>query len=112
MLPHERWIADRAIRNADAKEGSEKWRLHQNYGTRGVSLEVAGALDVILGFALALIGIILIAASKGDGVLGTVGTVIVFGGVVVILFGLVRLAQCVAAGRRFRNGRAFIRRSS
>lgn len=109
VLPHERWIADRALRNAPTREGSAKWRLHQNYGPKGVALQQAGALDGLIGAAVMFLGVILIGVSEGDGAVGQAGYIMETVGILVALFGLVRLAQGAAAGRKFRDGRAFIR---
>jgi hypothetical protein len=104
LLPHERWFANKAIRNTDAPEGSARWRMWQTYGPQGAPLRLAGAIDLFLGLILGMVGVILITVSEGEGTLGYTGYVIAIAGMAIILFAGVRFGQGTRAGRKFQSG--------
>ncbi len=103
LLPHERWFADYGARRGPAPEGSDRWRMQQNYGPEGMALLGAASLDGTGGGFIGVIGIVTLAAGAP-----TVAAYLIVIGVLIALFGMVRAIQCGRAGRIYRDGRPFI----
>ncbi len=111
LLPHERWLASKAFRRREAPAGSARWRLWQNYGPKGVALMMAMIADTVAAWLLGLLAFVLLGVSDGAGALGDTGYVIGLIAIAATLLGFFRMVQATSAGRKFRNGRAFIRPS-
>lgn len=101
LLPHERWAA-RYVARQSAPQGSMRWRKQQNYGPDGVTLLSASQADLVAGIVAVWIGV-------GLGLLTVIGWYIFGIGMFVLLVGLSRSIQAGRAGRRYRNGRPFMR---
>ena len=105
LLPHERWLADLGARKGAAPQGSDRWRLQQNYGPEGVALLIAASADGFLGGLIGFTGLALLFATGGS----AIGYYLLGIGVLISLAGLARALQCARAGRLYRNGRPFVR---
>jgi hypothetical protein len=100
LLPHEHWAANKAFRNQEAPEGGRIWRMWQDSGPRGIALYMATCVDVLLGFPVGILGVLLVAASEGQGVNGHIGYTIGIVGMAIIFLGLIRSVQFILTVRR------------
>jgi len=106
LLPHERWLADAGARRGPAPQGSDRWRMQQNYGPEGLALVQAGFANLGPGWLIAIAGIVLQFIGAGG---STLADILIGIGLIIMVAGLVRYIQAGRAGRIYRNGRAFIR---
>ncbi len=93
-------------RRGPAREGSDRWRLQQNYGPDGLALLQAGFANLAPGWLITMTGVVWQFFAGGGSALASYLAGI---GVLIMLWGLVRYIQMGRAGRTYRNGRPFIR---
>lgn len=104
LLPHERWLADLGARRGPSPPGSDRWRMHQNYGLEGSALQLAGVADMLPG------ALITVAGSGLQFLTDSIASYYLMAiGAFVILVGFVRLFQASRADRHYRNGRPYLR---
>jgi steroid 5-alpha reductase family enzyme len=112
LLPYERWIIDTTGRNRKTAEGSVRWHLLRQKGPKAVELQLAAAINIVLGFLVAAVGVILLTVSGNKGALDHIGYVMVILGIAIDLFGAARLGQSTRAARKFRNDQESARPNS
>ncbi len=93
LLPYERWLADYGARRGAAPQGSDRWRMQQNYGPEGMALLQVGTATGVLGWLIGMTGMVLLFISAGSSV---IAQYVIGIGAFMILVGLVRIIQ---AGR-------------
>ncbi len=98
LLPHEKLLL-RAFnplraRNHETNEGGQ--RMLQEHGPGGAMVAMAGALDGLIGFALGLVGVVMLAVS----LCGWAYLFLLVGLASALLAGYTRLADHHHAGRR------------
>jgi hypothetical protein len=99
FLPHERWFAGYAVERQRTHSNAFNERMEKNYGPEGIRLYWAAIADVILGWAIGLMGIVILLPSIAVPALWPISVGVIGLGIVVANFGGLRLAQCSRAGR-------------
>jgi hypothetical protein len=110
LLPPERWFASAALERQRTHRTPTILRLEQNYGPEGIALLAAGVLLWLLGVAIAMVGVVVLFVSGGDGLTFRLGNYLLFAAMVVGVPAIVRAIQASYAGRRFRGDRPFVKR--
>ena len=85
-------------------------RLEGNYGPEGMTLLSAAIMWGLAGVLVGFLGIVLLFSSGDHGSLLTAGYALLCVGILLELSSVARAVQAVYSGRRFRNGRPFVRR--
>jgi|HubBroStandDraft_1064217.scaffolds.fasta_scaffold99656_2 hypothetical protein len=78
-----------------------------NYGSDGVRLLLASALDIPLGGVLGILGFILMVILSDLGTPILAGQCVDYAAIFSAVLGVIRILQGVRAGRRHRAGRPF-----
>jgi hypothetical protein len=109
FLPYERWFAGYAVERQRTHPNAFNLRMETNYGSEGIQLYWAAIADLILGWAISVIGVVLILVSIAVPALWPVSLGVPGLGVAVATICPIRLAQGSWAGRIYRDGRPYIR---
>jgi hypothetical protein len=111
FLPHERSTVQRTLARHEAHPNNALvHRLQQNYGPDGVVLFAAGRAGQGFGSAIGVSGGLVLIASRAQGAGAVVGYALLALGIAFAALGFYRYIQAGLAGKRFRNGRQFLRR--
>jgi len=108
-LPHERWFADYAVERQRTHRNAFNMRMDKNYGPEGIQLFWFGLANGILGWAIVVVGIVVMLLSIAAPPLFGISVGVVGVGCALVLIGLLRMAQCSKAGHIYRDGRPYIR---
>ena len=76
--------------------------MEQNYGSRGTALYAAALAFNLCAGIFVCVGVALLLLSDGRAPLSSVGYALMAAGVALVFPAMIRLAQGVRAGRRFR----------
>jgi hypothetical protein len=107
----ERWAAAYIVDRQRTHRTPAIILLEQNYGPAGIRLMAAALLTGLAGAIIACTGIVVLLASNDHGALVGVGYGLLGLAIVMEAPSIVRAAQGVRAGRRFRGPRPFVKRA-
>lgn len=110
LLPPERWFAEFILKRQRTHRTPAILRLEENYGPDGIALMAAALTSGLSGALIGCTGIVLLFLSGGRGAPLTAGYCLLVIGILLEIPAMVRAAQGVHAGRRFRGDRPFVRR--
>jgi hypothetical protein len=105
LLPHERWLVQNVARRNMPARNRYAARMLRDYGSDGATLWTAANASMGLALLVGTVGFGFLVASP-TGTVGDAGGWLIL---VALLFGLLyllRILQCIRAGRAFRADRA------
>lgn len=110
LFPHERAAVRRSLERQEEHPNAYWRRLQQNYGPDGVALFAAAKAGQGYASGLILLGALLLIVSSASGSIAILGYSCLALAGLFSAIGLYRSAQGGTVGRRFRNGRPYVRR--
>ena len=110
LLPYERREAAKTLKGQQAHATAPAVeQLQQNYGPEGNVLLSAARSGRIYAFPFVLTGTLLVFVTAGSGPIAFAGYALLAIAIAMALLGVARGVQAGRAGRRYRDGRPFVR---